>query len=74
MQVVAECAEANIPVLFFCKVGKVSSLPSKPCDSFSENIKVVLSHVSQDRTGLLATMVLACCGATDHEIISDYAR
>ena len=30
--------------------------------------------VGKDRTGLLAAMVLACCGASVDEIISDYIR
>lgn len=28
----------------------------------------------QDRTGILASLILVCCNATEDEIISDYAR
>lgn len=28
----------------------------------------------QDRTGLLTTLILTCCGASSNEIVSDYAR
>lgn len=31
-------------------------------------------QIGKDRTGLIGALVLAVCGATDIEIISDYAR
>jgi protein tyrosine/serine phosphatase len=30
--------------------------------------------VGKDRTGLVAALILAACGASDAEIVSDYAR
>lgn len=30
--------------------------------------------LGKDRTGLLTMLILACCGATDAEIVSDYIR
>jgi hypothetical protein len=30
--------------------------------------------IGKDRTGLLAALVLSCCGASDDEIVSDYMR
>ncbi|KAK9828033.1 hypothetical protein WJX81_003552 [Elliptochloris bilobata] len=30
--------------------------------------------LGKDRTGLIAMLVLSCCGATDDEIVADYAR
>ena len=30
--------------------------------------------IGKDRTGLIAALILAACGASDIEIISDYAR
>ena len=30
--------------------------------------------IGKDRTGLLAALVLSCCGATDDEIVSDFMR
>jgi hypothetical protein len=32
------------------------------------------AQIGKDRTGLLAAMVLTCCGATVDEIVADYAR
>ena len=32
------------------------------------------AQIGKDRTGLLAAMVLTCCGATVDEIVTDYAR
>ena len=31
-------------------------------------------QIGKDRTGLIAALILAACGATDDEIVSDYAR
>ncbi len=31
-------------------------------------------QIGKDRTGLLAAMLLSCCGASDDEIVSDYMR
>jgi protein-tyrosine phosphatase len=47
--VIAEAAEKQRPILFFCKIGK-------------------------DRTGIIAALVLAACGATEQEIVADYQR
>ncbi len=33
-----------------------------------------LVQIGKDRTGLIAALILAACGATDDEIVSDYAR
>ena len=33
-----------------------------------------LVQIGKDRTGLIGALILAVCGATDIEIISDYAR
>ena len=30
--------------------------------------------LGKDRTGLIALLILSCCGSSDDEIISDYAR
>ena len=32
------------------------------------------AQIGKDRTGLIAALILAACGATDDEIVSDYAR
>ena len=34
----------------------------------------MLAQIGKDRTGLLAAMVLTCCGASVDEIVTDYAR
>ena len=34
----------------------------------------LLAQIGKDRTGLLAAMVLTCCGASVDEIVTDYAR
>lgn len=34
----------------------------------------VLVQIGKDRTGLIGALILAVCGASDIEIISDYAR
>lgn len=34
----------------------------------------LLVQIGKDRTGLIGALILAVCGATDIEIISDYAR
>lgn len=31
-------------------------------------------RMGKDRTGLVAALILAACGASDAEIVSDYAR
>ena len=31
-------------------------------------------QIGKDRTGLIAALILAICGATEDEIVSDYAR
>ncbi len=34
----------------------------------------VFCKLGKDRTGLLCALLLACCGASDEEIVADYAR
>lgn len=41
-----------------------------------ENDRPVLTYcrLGKDRTGLMTTLVLSTCGASEDEIVSDYAR
>lgn len=34
----------------------------------------IFCKLGKDRTGLLTMLILACCGASDHEIVADYMR
>ena len=40
----------------------------------SNETTLFFCKIGKDRTGLLAAMVLSCCGASDDEIVSDYMR
>lgn len=40
----------------------------------SNTPQLLFCKLGKDRTGLMSALVLACCGATDEEIIADYAR
>ncbi len=44
--------------------------------SGAQDIPVVADNhiLVQDRTGILASLILICCNASEEEIISDYAR
>jgi hypothetical protein len=35
---------------------------------------VIFCKLGKDRTGLISALVLACCAATEEEIVSDYIR
>lgn len=35
---------------------------------------VIFCKLGKDRTGLMAALVLTCCGASEAEIVADYAR
>lgn len=34
----------------------------------------IFCKLGKDRTGLLSMLILACCGASDSEIVIDYTR
>lgn len=36
--------------------------------------QLIFCRLGKDRTGLMAALILACCGATDDEIVIDYAK
>jgi hypothetical protein len=36
--------------------------------------QLIFCRLGKDRTGISASLVLSCCGATDEEIIADYSR
>jgi protein-tyrosine phosphatase len=42
----------------------------------AENERPLLTYcrLGKDRTGLMTALVLSTCGATEDEIVSDYAR
>ena len=58
-----------------------ASLERSPCAAQllseaaeSNETTLFFCKIGKDRTGLLAAMVLSCCGASDDEIVSDYMR
>lgn len=74
--------------LFFCKVRALRLLffPNDQwvyqsgyhnrCshDNLLTNMARMSEQIGKDRTGLLAALVLSCCGASVDEIVSDYMR
>ncbi len=36
--------------------------------------QLIFCRLGKDRTGLVSALILACCGATDEEIVADYAK
>lgn len=66
-----------------CRVMRVweqfpSSACKPACGLEAEHGRWLTSYqhmqIGKDRTGLIAALILAICGATDDEIVSDYAR
>jgi len=43
-------------------------------DNLLRKLARMSEQIGKDRTGLLAALVLSCCGASVDEIVSDYMR
>jgi hypothetical protein len=89
LELVLAAAQARRPTLIFCKVRRAPAAAwpprtrarsnanpaaNRPCPLTTPPCPDLCLQLGKDRTGVMAALLLTCAGASEAEIVADYAR